>query len=51
MTTALVGIAGDFNDTPTGKPLEKLTAVPNLTDVLKNVAPNLTYHTGSEQID
>ena len=32
-------------------PLKKLMTLPNLTDVLKNVTPNWTYHTGGDQID
>jgi len=51
LTTDLVVVAGDFNDTPGSAPLKNLMAVPNLTDVLRNVAPNWTYHTGSDQID
>lgn len=51
LTQDLVVVAGDFNDTPNSAPLKNLMAVQNLTDVLKNVNPNWTYHTGSDQID
>lgn len=51
LTQDLVVVAGDFNDTPTSAPLKNLMAVQNLTDVLKNVSPNWTYHTGDDQID
>ena len=51
LTRDLVVVAGDLNDTPGSAPLKNLMAVPNLVDVLKNVAPNWTYHTGSDQID
>ena len=51
LTKDLVVVAGDFNDTPKSLPLKNLMAVPNLVDVLSNVAPNWTYHTGGEQID
>jgi endonuclease/exonuclease/phosphatase family metal-dependent hydrolase len=47
----LVVVAGDFNDTPGSNPLKSLMNVSNLTDVLKTVNPNWTYHTGNEQID
>lgn len=51
LTQDLVVVAGDLNDTPNSLPLKNLMAVPNLTDVLKTVNPNWTYHTGSDQID
>lgn len=51
LTKDAVVIAGDFNDTPNSAPLKNLMAVQNLTDVLKGVDPNWTYHTGSDQID
>ncbi len=51
LTKDFVVIAGDFNDTPNSAPLKNLMAVQNLTDVLKGVNPNWTYHTGSDQID
>ncbi len=51
LTKDLVVVAGDLNDTPNSLPLANLMAVPNLTDVLKTVNPNWTYHTGNEQID
>ncbi len=51
LTQDLVVVAGDFNDTPNSLPLKNLMTVENLTDVLKNVDPNWTYHTGDDQID
>jgi len=51
LTKDLVVVAGDLNDTPGSAPLKKLMAVPNLIDVLKDVNPKWTYHTGNDQID
>jgi len=51
LTTDLVIVAGDFNDTPGSAPLKNLMAVPNMVDVLKTVVPNWTYQTGNDQID
>ena len=51
LTQDLVVVAGDFNDTPNSSPLKNLMELPNLTDVLKTVNPNWTYHTGNDQID
>ncbi len=51
LTTDLVVVAGDLNDTPGSEPLKKLLKLKNLTDVLKKVDPNWTYHSGNQQID
>ena len=54
LTTDLVVVAGDFNDTPNSQPLKNLMAVPNLTDVLNSdvfSGDKGTYHTGNQQID
>ncbi len=54
LTTDLVVVAGDFNDTPSSQPLKNLMTLPNLTDVLNSSVfsgNRATYHTGSQQID
>ena len=47
-------VAGDFNDTPTSKPLKKLLATANLFDVLtspKFSGPRWTFDNGKDQFD
>lgn len=54
LTKDLVVVAGDFNDTPDSKPLNKLIKLSNLKDVLKwkkFKGETWTYHTGNQQID
>ena len=54
LTTDLVVVAGDMNDTPSREPLKKLVNLPNLFDVFnspKFSGARWTYHTGNQQID
>jgi endonuclease/exonuclease/phosphatase family metal-dependent hydrolase len=54
LTTDLVVVAGDLNDTPGSEPLKKLMQQPNFFDVLsspKFTGAKWTYHTGNQQID
>lgn len=54
LTKDLVVVAGDFNDDPKSKPLEKLVNLPNLFDVLSLPTFNgerWTYHSGNQQLD
>ena len=54
LTKELIVVAGDFNDTPTSKPLKKLLATANLFDVLtspKFSGPRWTFDNGKDQFD
>jgi len=54
LTTELVVVAGDLNDTPNRKPLKNLLQTPHLFDVLASAklqGPRWTYQDGRDQID
>ena len=54
LTTELVVVAGDLNDTPDRPPLAGLLATTNLFDVLGSnllSGPRFTYQDGHDQID